>query len=200
MAVTVAADLLLTTNPPSEPPAFYSAMRQTGIEQRDAIATNGSLLIVMVEDLGVFAEPAYNERLFEGFRSEENRARYRVRQGVSPHAGATTGATSQALCGRWTTDGDYLAGSKVDCLPARLAARGYATYAVHAYTGRMFDGFDWYPKIGFERRLFEEQMRARGEIKGAAGQYSEAPATGPVQGSYRNCCPPPWINRGSSTS
>ena len=27
----------------------------------------------------------------------------------------------------------------------------------------MFDRFDWYPKIGFEHLLFEEQMRARGE-------------------------------------
>ena len=163
MAATVAADLLLTTNPPADPPAFDSAMRQTGIEQSDLIGMNGSLLIVMVENLGVFADPAHNERLFEGLRSEEIRKRYRVRDGLSPHAGATTGATSRELCGRWATYGDYLAGSDVDCLPARLADRGYATYAVHAYTGRMFDRFDWYPKLGFEHLLFEEQMRARGE-------------------------------------
>ena len=163
MAAGVAADLTLATNPPRSDPPFDSAMRQTGIEQSDAMGRSGPLLIVMVENLGVFADPVHNERLFKGLRSEGVSARYRVRQGLSPQAGATSGATSRELCGRWGSYGDYLAGPNVDCLPARLAARGYATYAVHAYTGRMFDRFDWYPKIGFAHLLFEEQMRARGE-------------------------------------
>ena len=163
MVAVFVADWFLTVGPPAELPAFSSAMRQTGIENGDAMAADGSLMVVMVENLGVFSDPAHNERLFEGLRSKEIRKRYRVREGVSPHAWATTGATSRELCGRWATYGSYLAGSDVDCLPARLAARGYATYAVHAYSGRMFDRFDWYPKIGFEHLLFEEQMRARGE-------------------------------------
>ncbi len=124
---------------------------------------DGSLLVVMVENLGVLADPAHRARLFEGMRSEEIRARYRVREGLSPQAGATTGATSRELCGRWGTWGDYLAGTGADCLPSRLAARGYETHAVHAYTGRMFDRPLWYPNIGFEHLTFEEQMRGRGE-------------------------------------
>ena len=168
LAACVAFDLLATTNPRAEPPAFDSAMRQTGMEQSDALRNRGSLLIVMVENLGVFADPAHHDRLFEGLRSEDIRARYRVREGWSPQAGATTGATSRELCDRWSTYQDYLTRPGLDCLPSRLAARGYATYAVHAYTGLMFDRFDWYPGIGFEHLLFEEQMRARG-VRGHCG-------------------------------
>jgi len=159
----LAINLVLTINPSAEQPAFDSAMRRAGMEQSDAMRRNGSLLVVMVENLGVFADPAHNARLLEGLRSDDIRARYRVLEGLSPHAGATTGATSRELCGRWATYGDYLAEADVDCLPARLAARGYETHAVHAYTGRMFARFDWYPKIGFKHLIFEEQMRARGE-------------------------------------
>ena len=174
MVVVLVADWSLTVEPHTEPPAFSSAMRQTGIEQGGSMAVDGSLLIVMVENLGVFANPAHNERLFHAFRSEEIVARYRVREGVTPHAGATTSGTSRELCGRWASYTDYLAGSEVDCLPRRLAARGYATYAVHAYSGRMFDRFDWYPKIGFAHLLFEERMRERGETRRCGGVFRSA--------------------------
>ena len=162
VAGLVAADLLLAIDPLPEPPAFDSAMRQASMEHGDAVRDNGALLIVMVENLGALVDPAHSAPLFERLRSDEIMARYRVRAGLSPHVGATTGATSRELCGRWGIWRDYIAGSDVDCLPARLAARGYETHAVHAYTGRMFDRFDWYPKIGFEHLLFGEQMRDRG--------------------------------------
>lgn len=163
MLAIVAADLWLAIDPSTERPAFDSAMQQAGVEQSDAVRRNGPLLVVMVENLGVLADPAHNAHLFEDLRSDEIRARYRVREGVSPYAGMTTGATSRELCGRWSTWTDWLAGAAADCLPARLAGRGYETYAVHAYTERMFDRRDWYPKLGFEHLVFEGQMRARGE-------------------------------------
>ena len=185
MVSIVVADFLLTVNPSAQPPGFFdSAMRRAGMEQGDAMQGNGSLLVVMVENLGVFADPAHSARLLEGLRSDEIRARYRVREGVSPHAGATTGATSRELCGRWATYRDYLAGAGADCLPARLAARGYETHAVHAYTGRMFARFDWYPKIGFEHLVFEEQMRARGE-EGQCGTVFRSACDGAAAGIVR---------------
>ena len=162
MAVLVVADLLLAIDPAPPSPAFDSAMRQTDMEQSDAMQNHGSLLIVMVENLGVFTEPAYTARLNGELRSDNVIARYRVREGVSPQAGMTTGATSRELCGRWATWGDYLGGTAADCLPSRLAVRGYETHAVHAYTGHMFHRFDWYPKLGFENLTFDEQMRAGG--------------------------------------
>ena len=185
MIAVVVADWHLTTNAPQEAPAFSSAMRQTEIEQSDSMAAGGSLLIVMVESLGVFADPAHNERVFEELRSKEILARYRVREGVSPHFGATTGATSRELCGRWATYRDYLTGSDFDCLPARLAARGYGTYAVYTSTGHMFDMFDWYPKVGFAHLMFEEQMRARGE-RGHCGAVFRSACDAAASGVVRD--------------
>ena len=181
MFAVVAADWFLTFSPPETVPAFSSAMRQTGIEHSDTMKAGGSLLIVMVESLGVFSEPAHNERLFERLESKEILSRYRVRRGVSPHFGATTGATSRELCGRWGTYQDYLSGSDFECLPARLAARGYATYAVYASTGRMFGMFDWYPNIGFAHLLFEEHMRARGAV-GRCGAVFRSACDGAAAG------------------
>ncbi len=168
VVAVVAADLLVAVNPSAAPSAFDSAMRQAGTEQSDAMREDGSLLIVMVENLGVLADPEHNVRLFEEFHSDEIKSRYRVLEGVTPYAGMTTGATSRELCGRWATWEDWLTGPAADCLPARLAARGYETYAVHTYTERMFERHEWYPKLGFEHLTFEEQMRARGE-KGRCG-------------------------------
>ena len=162
MVALVVADLLVTIDPAPPSPAFDSAMRQTDLERSDAMQNHGALLIVMVESLGVFSEPAHTARLNKAMRSDKVIAKYRVREGVSPQAGMTTGATSRELCGRWATWGDYLAGTAADCLPSRLAVRGYEAHAVHAYTGHMFDRFDWYPKLGFEHLTFEEQMRAGG--------------------------------------
>ena len=174
MMAAIAADLFLTTNPRTETPAFASAIRQAGIEHNGQIQGNNSLLIVMVESLGVFAEHDHNELLFAGLRSEGITTRYRVREGHSPYTGATTGATSRELCGRWAGYVDYLSGHEFDCLPARLAAEGYATHAVHAYTGHMFHRFDWYPKIGFQHLVFEEQMRARGENRSCGTVFRSA--------------------------
>ena len=166
LAITLAADLALTINPPSELPEFDSAMRRSGLERNESMRVNGALLVVMVENLGVFADPEHNRRLFEGLQTQAVRARYRVREGVSPSVGATTSATLRELCGRWAAYRSILAGEGAkdhDCMPARLAAQGYETHAIHAYSGRMFDRFDWYPRIGFQHLVFEEQMRARGE-------------------------------------
>lgn len=169
MVAAVAADLYvavtgLRADPPfaQAPATFDSAMRQAGIERSDAVAAGGSLLVVMVEHLGAFADPAHGERLLEALLTAEVASRYRVRTGATPYAGMTIGAASRELCGRWAARRDDLLAADADCLPARLRARGYDTHAVHAFTGRMFDRFDWYPRIGFEHLLFEEQLRARG--------------------------------------
>ncbi len=59
-----AADLRIAINPRAEPPAFDSAVRQSALERSAAMRSDGSLLVVMVENLGVLADPAHRARLF----------------------------------------------------------------------------------------------------------------------------------------
>lgn len=44
------------------------------------------------------------------------------------------------------------------CLPSNLKLKGYKTYAIHGATGNMYDRAYWYPKVGFDKAIFYENM------------------------------------------
>src|SRR5690606_9984297 len=43
-----------------------------------------------------------------------------------------------------------------ECLPNRLKAQGYDTFAFHGAAGLMYDRVRWYPDIGFNNTMFFE--------------------------------------------
>ncbi|MCV0429221.1 MAG: sulfatase-like hydrolase/transferase, partial [Roseibium sp.] len=77
----------------------------------------------------------------------------------SAYFGSTTSAESRELCGRWGDYMDYLEAPAYDCLPAEYQAKGYETAAFHAFWGAFFDRTDWFPRIGFQKLFFQEQLR-----------------------------------------
>jgi phosphoglycerol transferase MdoB-like AlkP superfamily enzyme len=52
-------------------------------------------------------------------------------------------------------------GSGIDCIPAKLARRGYTTIAYNGFSGRFFDLRLWYPRVGFQQMYFGEELQSK---------------------------------------
>jgi len=165
-----AADLWVTAGTrgsyrgvPSADAPFSSAAAQTGFEGLGADGNH--LVVVMVEAMGVPRDPALRAKLMRRWREADIGRIYDVKFGSTPFWGSTTYGEMRELCGRW---GDYHAlieNRDEGCLPARLAARGYRTTAVHGFDESSFQRTGWYPHIGFQQMLFREDLLGRGAEK-----------------------------------
>lgn len=143
--------------PPDAP--FSSAVARSGF---GAAKDDRHLVVVMVEALGVPRDPRLASQLMRHWRMPAITRAFDVTSGTSLSYGSTTSGEVRELCGRW---GDYPAlMDKRDetCLPARLAARGYATAAYHGFDDGLFERTDWYPNAGFNEMHFRESLFAQG--------------------------------------
>lgn len=141
---------------------FSSAAKQTGF----AAAADGKrhLLLIVVESLGLAANNKdMNDLLFAEFKNDGKiRERFEISTGNSPYYGSTTAAEIREMCGYWGDYGPLLSKKNADCLPSRLAKKGYQTISMHSFGGKFFDRDKWYPIIGFQHRYFAPELLARG--------------------------------------
>lgn len=123
---------------------------------------NRSILLVMVESMGLHRDTGVREWLRAGLVDAGMSARYEVVERQLPFRGATVAGELRGLCG---LAGDYrsitpeLAGR---CLPARLAAQGWHSVGLHGFSGNMFDRRDWWPRIGLQQIEFGEELSPSG--------------------------------------
>jgi len=143
---------------------FESAVSKSGFAAR----ADGQrhLVLIMVESLGVPKDnQAMADKLFAYYDSSAIKERYDVSQGTSLYYNSTTAGEIRELCGRW---GDYYELLKTDdpktvnCLPAQLVKKGYATQAMHSFKGPFFKRDSWYPRIGFQKSEFAADLEKRG--------------------------------------
>ncbi len=144
--------------------AFESAVEKTGLAAR----ADGKrhLILIMVESLGVPNDnKVMSDKLFAYYENSAIQARYDVSQGTSLYYNSTTSGEFREMCGQW---GDYYElldpadAAKLNCLPAMLAQKGYATHAMHSFKGEFFKRADWYPNIGFQKREFWPDLQKKG--------------------------------------
>jgi hypothetical protein len=140
---------------------FRSAMIESGFEKQVA-ASRINVLIIIVEGLGRLADDRRQALVMAPLRDRTLADRYELRLGSTEYYGSTTNAEMRELCAsRQPYTALTVAGSGIDCLPARLARRGYGTEAFNAFTGKLFDLESWYPRVGFQRMTFAEQLLPR---------------------------------------
>ncbi|HEX2216680.1 MAG TPA: sulfatase-like hydrolase/transferase [Xanthobacteraceae bacterium] len=126
--------------------------------RRAALSGDGKVLLVMVEALGAFADPAKQALLTRAFDRAEATRRYRLTTGTTTYYGSTTAAEMRELCDSREPYDALLAGKQLTCLPALMAARDYRTVALHNFTSQFFGRWQWYPKLGFEKTIFGEDL------------------------------------------
>lgn len=119
-----------------------------------------NLMLVVMESMGVSPNnPEIQRLLFAQYKnSPALRERYDISQGISPYYVSTTAGEVRELCGRWGDYYDLLDRRDDNCLPAKLAKRGYDTVAMHSFTGGFFERETWYPHIGFRKRMFRDDL------------------------------------------
>ena len=144
---------------------FGSATGDSGF----ALRADGKrhLVLIVVEAMGVPRDnPEMSRLLFSPLMGNPGvQARYDFKRGSAPYYNSTTAGEIRELCGRWGDYYDLVDRKDNGCLPATLAKKGYATLAMHSFTGSFFKREDWYPNIGFEKREFGADMMKAGAEK-----------------------------------
>lgn len=147
---------LYGTNAPMQSAVVSSGFRDTVLTAKPRRA-----LVVIVEALGMFADPAKQEVLLRPFRDLELQKRYRVTNGSSTYYGSTTAGEMRELCDTRASYTEVANRGGDNCLPHILSQRGYKTAALHHFTKLFFDRAQWYPKIGFQEQVFREDLKVK---------------------------------------
>jgi hypothetical protein len=151
--------------------AFYSsATAQASVALPSAARHH--LVIVVVESLGAPVDDTPRAMFEDDWNRDTWRARYEVQRGTIPYFGATTNGEVRELCERWGNyyDTDF---ANSDCLPQRYARAGYETTGIHGFAGWFFDRERWYPQLGFQNAMFQDELLAAGAKK-CPGVFSGA--------------------------
>lgn len=139
---------------------FESGVARSGILQ--AANNRRHMIIVVVEALGQPLNSSHAELLMEPWSDPQLRSRYLVQHGTTRYFGSTTNGEIRELCARWGNYDTVLRHHDPACLPHKLRQAGYATTAIHSFSGEFFQRKDWYPNIGFQRTLFSEDLQLLG--------------------------------------
>lgn len=138
-----------------------SAVQGSGFRQTALTGNGRNVLLVVVEALGHFADPAKQAILLRPFSDPELAKRYAVSTGTTTYYGSTTAAEMRELCNTRESYEALLEGKDITCLPEQMAARGYPTVSMHNFTSAFFGRNQWYPKLGFETRFFATDLTNR---------------------------------------
>lgn len=145
---------------------FESAAKASGFEAMALGPDKRNLLLVIVEGLGVLEASRNQARVVAPLMENPAlRRRFTVSSGETTYYGSTTAAELRELCATRQSFQELLDDRTptfaADCLPAVLNRHGYQTHAVHSFGARMFDRYQWWPKIGFRDRKFFSNLDQR---------------------------------------
>jgi hypothetical protein len=137
---------------------FESAVEDSGFAKDVLAPPHRDVLLVLVEGLGVFDNPAHQKAVLAPFFEPEIQFRYDVSTGRTKYFGSTTAGEMRELCGTRDPYTDYLDRDASGCLSQRLSQAGYRTVGLHAFSGRMFSRNRWWTHVGLAGRIFESDM------------------------------------------
>lgn len=115
------------------------------------------IVVVVLESMGLPKGTSESE-LWAPFMTEAISKRYEVRTGQVPFLGATTAGEFRELCGIRMTHMAVRRSELPPCLPGQLKSLGYETFSMHGYDGMLFQRLEWYPRLGFDRMVFDDDL------------------------------------------
>ena len=121
-------------------------------------AHRNNTVVVIVESLGYLIDQTARERISAPLYDPAVTKDYVVTSGHTVYYGSTTSGEMRELCNTRTFYTDYVKDGGSSCLPNQLKSNGYTTIALHDFLGGMFEREEWYPKIGFDRELFGDEI------------------------------------------
>lgn len=124
---------------------------------KDSWAGPNKIVLVVLESMGLPKATSADE-MWAPFMNPEIARRYEVRTGKVAFSGATTAGEFRELCGIRMTHMAVGRAPLPPCLPGQLKSLGYETFSLHGYNGMLFQRLDWYPLLGFDRLVFDDQL------------------------------------------
>lgn len=119
--------------------------------------------VIVVESMGRFDDDATGKAMLAPLTTSELAKRYDVQVGAVPFHGHTIDGEFRELCGvRLSTYGET---KFPKCLPKYLSEQGFETVGLHGFTNQFYNRYRWYPKLGFDRTYFAEDMSRMSEMK-----------------------------------
>ena len=123
--------------------------------------SSNKILFIIAESWGVAREKEVQHQILSKIYKQQDNLEF-IEEGYFEFAGATVEGEMRELCNKGIKNGyafGMLEDSEfVDCVPYQLKQQGYQTTALHGASGRLYDRVEWYPKAGFAKVLFVENM------------------------------------------
>lgn len=120
------------------------------------------VLLIISESWGRFKnDELHNEIIAELLKNKEKFEFFN--EGYFPYQDATVNGEFRELCQLQVKGFAFdKIGNKLDnCLPNHLKKSGYKTIALHGASGGLYERYDWYPKAGFDKQIFAENLMGK---------------------------------------
>lgn len=122
---------------------------------------NKKILFIVAESLGTLTDESAQQEMFSKINEQKENYEF-LNVGEISVNNATVQGELRELCNK-TTEGGYdsrhlSAEDFSTCLPQLLVKQGYYTVAFHGAGSNMYHRKSLYPKLGFKKIMFNEQM------------------------------------------
>jgi hypothetical protein len=136
----------------------------------ESTALKENVVLVVVESMGRFVDEQTQQLLLREFHDPKLLSRYDVRFKKTPFHGATIQGEFRELCRvRLEVYGDHLPSQ---CLPSLYKSHGYEALAYHGFTNQFYRRYQWYPKLGFDRIYFAEELKQLGVGRNCGSSFT----------------------------
>lgn len=146
-------------------PAGESATAEADVIGWATKHRDASVLIVIVESMGVHADKGLRDWLRDQVLAPEIQTRYTFREVIVPFQGSTTFAELRELCNFYGSYRSLTETNGANCLPAWAARQGWQTFGLHGFSSHMFDRKTWWPLLGLQTLRFAEDVTGAGEAR-----------------------------------
>jgi hypothetical protein len=171
--------------------SFYKAIREFESEGNSPVAPGSvasaaesfqesrgqhNLVLILSESFGLPASDEASYLPLAMLQTPALQQRYEIATIRVPFEGSTVPAEFRELCG--TRQRFRLSQIErmdfASCLPHTLKAKGMVTTGVHGFTGLFFQRLVWYPRLGFDRILFADDLQRSGLTEACRGAFEGA--------------------------
>ncbi|MBR7002455.1 MAG: sulfatase-like hydrolase/transferase, partial [Neisseriaceae bacterium] len=147
-------------------PSTLSEFYPNGEYQRASVNIkqpyNHKILLIVAESLGSLKNELVQQEVFRKISEQKDLYEF-LNIGEVHINGATVQGEIRELCNKLLHNGHntrhFTANDFSDCLPQILSQQGYHTVAFHGAGSTMYHRKSLYPKLGFQKLMFNEQMQ-----------------------------------------
>lgn len=126
------------------------------------LTQSNKILFIVSESWGRFKSDELHNEIMAGLLKNKEKFEF-FNEGYFPYQDATVNGEFRELC-QLQVKGfafDKMGDELDNCLPNSLKKLGHKTIALHGASGGLYERYDWYPKAGFDKKIFSENLMGK---------------------------------------